>query len=173
MRSLFSFPNPVNEAAARVVALGVVVTSLAALVANTPWLLVPLTYGFLARVLTGPTLSPLGQFAVRVAAPRMAHSRFHSWVRFVPGPPKRFAQAMGVAFTVAACVLTVTVGWSVGRWMLVPLVVAASLEGFLAVCLGCLVFNRLMRLGLIPESVCDECGNITLRATRIPDPSNS
>ncbi len=67
--SLFEFPNPVNEIAARVVAGGVVLMAAAALGFGEPWLFVPLVYGFGARVLTGPKLSPLGQFATRVVAP--------------------------------------------------------------------------------------------------------
>ena len=53
-------------------------------------LLVLLTYGFVARVLTGPTLSPLGQFVTRVLTPRLPFAP-----KLVPGPPKRFAQAIG------------------------------------------------------------------------------
>ena len=56
MKKLFSFPNPVNDASARTVALGVVTMATVALLANQAWLLVPLTYGFIARVATGPTL---------------------------------------------------------------------------------------------------------------------
>jgi hypothetical protein len=46
--TLFSFPNPVNDYAARTVATGVVVLCVAAIVFRQPWLLVPLTYGFWA-----------------------------------------------------------------------------------------------------------------------------
>ena len=65
-RELFSFPNPVNEKAARSVAGGVVLpaalTLVLSVVAGHGWLWISavLAYGFLARVLTGPTLSPLG-----------------------------------------------------------------------------------------------------------------
>src|SRR5579863_8929189 len=105
MKRFFSFPNPVNDAAARTVALGVVMMSVVALATNTAWLLIPLTYGFVARVAAGPKISPLGQFAVRIAAPRLTR-----WTRFVPGPPKRFAQAMGVAFSGAATIVWLSVG---------------------------------------------------------------
>ncbi len=164
MKGFFSFPNPVNEAAARTVAIGVVTMSSFALAFNWAWMLIPLTYGFLARVAAGPKISPLGRFAVSVAAPAMERSRlFRSWVRFTPGPPKRFAQAMGAAFTVTASILWATNGWSVARWILVPLIVAASLEGFFGYCLGCKVFALLMRTGLIPEEICAECADISLR----------
>ena len=71
MRELFSFPNPVNEVAARVVATGVVLLSVTLLATGWTWLLIPLALGFLARVLTGPTLSPLGRLATQVIAPAL------------------------------------------------------------------------------------------------------
>ena len=58
---LFSFPHPVNDVSARLVAGGVVLMSAAAIAFDQPWLLAVIAYGFVARVLTGPTLSPLGQ----------------------------------------------------------------------------------------------------------------
>ena len=66
--SFFSFPNPVNEIAARSVAGGVLVMALVTLLADLPGLLIVITYGFWARVATGPTASPLGQLATRVVA---------------------------------------------------------------------------------------------------------
>jgi Domain of unknown function (DUF4395) len=155
---VFSFPNPVNDAAARTVALGVVTMVVVALATGWAWMLIPLTYGFVARVATGPTLSPLGQFAVRVAAPRLT-----AWTRSVPGPPKRFAQAIGAAFTISATLVWVTLGWPDARWLLAPLLVAASLEGFAGFCLGCAIFGWLMRVGVIPDSVCAECGDLSAR----------
>ncbi|MDE3065215.1 MAG: DUF4395 domain-containing protein [Acidobacteriota bacterium] len=158
MRRLLSFPNPVNDAAARTVALGVVTMSVVAFTTGWAWLLVPLTYGFLARVATGPTLSPLGQFAVRVAAPRL-----RSWSKPVPGPPKRFAQALGAVMTLSATAVWLSAGWTDARWFLVPLVAAASLEGFAGYCTGCTIFGWLMRAGFIPASVCEECGDLSAR----------
>lgn len=159
MRSrLFSFPNPVNETSARIVATGVVLQGIVFLVFREWWLLVPLAYGFLARVLTGPTLSPLGQLSTRVITPRL-----HIEHRIVPGPPKRFAQGVGLVFSGGALL-----AWGLGAhtWSVVliaGLVVAASLEAFLAFCLGCVVFNRLMRWGVIPADVCEECNDISRR----------
>src|SRR3982751_6821859 len=93
--SLFSFPNPVNEVSARLVAGGVVLMAVATIVFDQPWLTLVLAYGFIARVLTGPTLSPLGQLVTKVITPRLP---FES--KPVAGPPKRFAQGVGVAFSV-------------------------------------------------------------------------
>ena len=52
MRELFTFPNPVNEKAARVVAGVVFLTVIVILISGWYWLLIPLAYGFWARVLT-------------------------------------------------------------------------------------------------------------------------
>jgi hypothetical protein len=156
---VFSFPNPVNEYAARTVAAGVVVMSVAAVAFRQPWILIPLTYGFWARVLSGPTFSPLGQLATRVVAPRLPGP-----APLVPGPPKRFAQAMGVVFSSTALVLWYGFGLSTAAWVFTGLLaVAALLESALAICLGCMVFGVLMRWGVIPESVCLECADISRR----------
>ena len=60
MRELFSFPNPVNETSARLVAGAVAVLAVVTVAFQQGWLLPVLAYGFVARALTGPTLSPLG-----------------------------------------------------------------------------------------------------------------
>src|SRR5205807_8099546 len=152
MRELFSFPNPVNEKAARVVAGVVLALVLVTLATGAYWLLIPLAYGFWARVLTGPTLSPLGWTAQNVIAPRLGARKP------VPGPPKRFAQGMGAVMSTIALVFGLIVGdHAVADGFLVLIVIAAGLESILAVCLGCEVFAVLMRVGLVPESVCAEC----------------
>jgi hypothetical protein len=154
----FSFPNPVNDVAARTVATGVVIMGLLVAGLGWGWVLVPLTYGFVARVLAGPRISPLGQFAVRVAAPRLPGHE-----KLVPGPPKRFAQGIGVAFSVTASALWLAGAPGAARVVIALLVVAATLEAALGFCLGCKVFAVLMRLGLIPDDVCAECNDLSLR----------
>jgi hypothetical protein len=57
-------------------------------------------------------------------------------------------------------------GWLDARWILLPLIGAASLEGFAGFCLGCTIFARLIHAGVIPESVCEECGNLDARYRR-------
>src|ERR1700722_20146979 len=146
---VFSFPNPVNEISARIVAGGVVLIAGATIAFDQPWLTVPLAYGFVARVLTGPTLSPLGQLSVRVLTPLLGVAP-----RPVAGPPKRFAQGMGLVFSVTAAVLAVGFGERGAAYIVLGLlIVAAVLESVFAVCLGCKAFALLMRKGLIPESV--------------------
>jgi hypothetical protein len=158
---IFSFPNPVNEKAARVVAAFVAVASLLTLVTSAYWLLLPIAYGFVARVLTGPTLSPLGQFATRVAAPRLGAPVY------VPGPPKRFAQGIGAVCTVAGATFALTLGWTAGAdVVLAMMVVFATLESAFALCVGCEIFGLLMRVGAIPQEACSDCGDLGRRSRR-------
>jgi hypothetical protein len=154
--ALFSFPNPVNEVSARLVAGGVVLMSLAAIVFGQPWIAAVIAYGFVARVLTGPTLSPLGQLVTRVITPRLGVAP-----RPLPGPPKRFAQGIGALLSVTAAVLGLGLGLHTAAYVLLGLLVfAATLESVFAFCIGCRLFALLMRAGVIPASVCERCVSV-------------
>jgi len=155
---LFEFPNPVNEIAARLVAGGVVVMAAAELLTGQRWLLFVLAYGFLARVATGPTLSPLGQFVTRVVVPRVPWA-----ARPVPGPPKRFAQGIGAVFSTGALSAWLLGAPTVTAVLLAMLLVAATLESVFAICLGCKAFAFLMRTGVVPDHVCLDCADISRR----------
>lgn len=159
MRQLFSFPNPVNEVSARLVAAGVVLMSLTALVFQLEWLVVVIALGFIARVSTGPTLSVLGQLVTRVITPRLPVA-----AKPVPGPPKRFAQGIGVVFAVTSAVLLLVFDADLAGWIVLgALAVAATLESVFAFCLGCQIFAVLIRVGLVPASVCEACNDIRAR----------
>jgi hypothetical protein len=160
MSRLLEFPNPVNELAARTVAGVVLVISIVTLVLSLTvsdtwlWLTALLAYGFLARVLTGPTLSPLGTVAMKVVAPRLGPAKP------VPGPPKRFAQGIGSVVTLGA-VGFLAAGVPGGTQILLgAMIVAAGLESIFAYCVGCKIFAALMSIGWIPEESCEACRNV-------------
>lgn len=164
---MFSFPNPVNDRAARTVAAGVVVLSVSAIAWRQPWLIVVLAYGFWARLLFGPRFSPLGQLATRVIAPRLGTPRL------VPGPPKRFAQGIGAAFSTTALVLWFGLGLTGAAWITLGLLAgAAFLEAAFGLCLGCKAFALLMKIGVVPESVCVECADVSARYAVLTQPAN-
>jgi hypothetical protein len=122
------------------------------------WITAALAAGFVARVLTGPKLSILGQLATRVVAPRLGEPRL------IAGPPKRFAQAIGATVTIVASALLAS-GHPAGTEALLGLmVIAAGLESIAGYCIGCKIFAGLMRVGLVPESTCVECANVAARA---------
>ncbi len=157
-RPWFGFPNPVNETSARLVAAGVVVQAMVYLVIREWWVLVPLTFGFLARVLAGPRFSPLGRLVTEAITPRLRVVH-----RFVPGPPKRFAQGIGLVFSGGALIAELLGGDTVAVVLIIGLACAAGLESVCAICLGCMVFGRLMAWGVIPADVCESCNDITGR----------
>jgi hypothetical protein len=152
---LFSFPNPVNEVSARLVAAGVVLMCGLTIGLGWRWATAVIAYGFVARVLTGPTLSPLGQFVTKVLTPRLPFAE-----RPVPGPPKRFAQGIGAVFSLVAFALTMSGAWTAGQVVLGLLLAAALLESAFAICLGCKAFALLTQAGVIRAEVCEKCNDI-------------
>ncbi len=158
MRELFDFPDPVDEHAARLVAAGVVLVSVTYLLTGWVVVLAGLAYGFLARVATGPRLSPLGSLVTKVVVPALGRAPRH-----VPGPPKRFAQGIGATLSTAALVAHVAGVPGLAQVLVGGIVVAASLEAGLGFCLGCWMFGLLMRAGVIPERVCLACSDLSSR----------
>jgi hypothetical protein len=160
---LLSFPHPVNEVSARLVAGGVVIMCVVAIALDQPWLIAVIAYGFVARVLTGPTLSPLGQLVTRVVTPLLGVA-----AKPVPGPPKRFAQGIGAVLSVTAAVLAFGFHLPVAAYAVLGVIAAAAtLEAVFAVCLGCAIFGGLMRVGVIPEAICQECNDIRNRTQAV------
>ena len=158
MRELFAFPNPVNEKAARAVAGVVLATVLVILATGWYWLLVPLDLRVLGTGADRSDAQPArvgGAERDRAAAGGEAPG---------PGPPKRFAQGMGALMSTLTLILAFVVGSHTAADVVLGLfVVAAGLESIVGYCLGCKVFGLLMRAGIVPESVCAECADITLR----------
>ncbi len=156
LRGVFAFPHPVNEYAARSVASMVAILTILTITLDIGWMLPVLAYGFAARVLTGPTLSPLGLLATRVLVPVL-----NLPVKNVAGPPKQFAQAVGLIFTASATVLYFGFGSAVFAYSVLGVLVAfATLEAVVGFCAGCFVFGQLMRVGLVSKQTCEKCANL-------------
>ena len=120
------------------------------LTTNSIYILTFLLYGFAARVLTGPTLSPIGQFATRIVAPNLPKKN-------VSGPPKRFAQMIGLVCSSLTLYFFIIDQYLISDLILGLLLVFACLEAFVGFCAGCYIFNKLMKIGLVPESICEQC----------------
>ena len=158
MTKLLNFPSEVNDTSARIVASGAVLMAAGYAVSGWSWILIPLTYGFTARVLSGPTFSPLARLATQVITPRLQGPH-----RIVPGPPKRFAQGIGALFSITASALYLFDLGTASRWVAAALAGPAFLEAAFGFCVGCKMFAGLMKIGVIPESVCVECSDISSR----------
>ena len=158
IRNIFSFPHPVNEFAARLVAGMVVLLILTILLTGYTPLLWLLFYGFVARVLTGPTLSPMGLLATKVIIPILGNPN-----KPVAGPPKRFAQLIGfILISLSLLAEFVLLSTNLAYILIIIIAVFAILESVVGFCAGCFVFSQLMKIGIIPESTCEKCNNINL-----------
>ena len=152
IKALFSFPNPVNEISARLVAAMVAMLTIATLLTEHQFVAGFLLYGFIARVATGPTLSPMGLIATKIIVPA-----FGNPTKLVAGPPKRFAQTIGLIFSAIAFVMLLLDFILVFKITLSILVIFALLESVVGFCAGCFVFNYLMKWKIIPQSICESC----------------
>jgi hypothetical protein len=153
------FPRVVDDVTVRMIAGVVLVLAIAALALHQWWIYAVLAVDFMLRVTLGPKASPVALVVRRLLRPRVGAAK-----RPTAGPPKRFAAGIGAALTTVAAVLwaldvaapvVVTVG--------VVMVVFPALESILGICVGCKAFAVLMRLGLVPEEICLECADISLR----------
>ena len=158
--NFFSFPELINEVSARLVAIGVLVLSsvvLFLLIDKNNYVLIFLSiliYGFLARVSSGPKISPLALFVTKLIVPRLNFKE-----KLVPGPPKRFAQGIGLIFSLFTAITFVVNLNSISILLISILILFAALEAFIGFCAGCKVFKLLMNIGLIPNNVCEKCSN--------------
>lgn len=158
VREVLTFPNPVNDYAARTTAGLVIVLAVIAVAVDNPILYGILALGFALRVASGPTLSPFGQLSVKFIVPKVVRKE-----KLVPGPPKRFAQTIGLVVSGTAFVLSLFGFGLAAQITTGVLILAATLESVFGFCLGCTIFGFLQRAGIIPESVCEACNNISLR----------
>jgi hypothetical protein len=169
------FPSLVDDVTVRLIAAVVLAVGTLALATGWWWLYAALAVDFTLRTAFGPDASPVARFARSVLRPRVAAAP-----RWTPGPPKRFAAGIGAVMTAAAAALGLAgalTGWSgasVGVTMIgVVMVVFPALEALLGLCVGCVLFGGLMRVGLVPEDVCAECADLSLRARRTSSPAGS
>ena len=163
------FPAVVDDVTVRLVAAVVLVVGAIALATSQWWLYAVLAVDFTLRAALGPQASPVARLVQRWIRPAVPASK-----RPTAGPPKRFAATIGALLTVAATVLwlvsaatgsSVAAAWVVGIG--VVMVVFPALESVLGICVGCLLFSGLMRVGLVPEEICLECADITKRRERL------
>ena len=158
MASASSYPRVVDEVTVRLVAAQVLVVTVLAAATGWLWLFGLLAVDFALRVAYGQR-SPLALVARRVLRPRVPAAE-----RPAPGPPKRFAATLGALMSVLVVLFAYVTGWTGAAWVVVAaMVVFPFLEAAFGLCVGCQVFALLMRLGAIPQEVCEDCADISRR----------
>lgn len=161
------FPRVVDDVTIRLIAGVVLVLAIAALTLHQWWIYAVLAVDFFLRTAFGPKASPVAQGVQRLVRPRVK-----ALTRPTAGPPKRFAAGIGAALTAVAAVL-----WVLGSADPVVVTIGAvmivfpALEAVLGLCVGCQVFAVLMKLGIVPEEICLECADISLRQRKVPNPA--
>lgn len=153
------FPSLVDDVSVRLIAGVVLLLAVVALAAQQWWLYPVLALDFILRAGWGPSASPVARLVQRALRPRLSAAP-----RYTPGPPKRFAAALGAGMTTAA-----TTAWALGAEPAVVaigavMVIFPALEAIFGICAGCIVFGWLMRAGVVPEDICVECADLTRRA---------
>ena len=158
------FPRVVDDVTVRLIAAVVLLLSVAALGLHQWWIYAVLAVDFILRVTFGPKASPIAIGVQRLVRPRLTADK-----RPTAGPPKRFAAGIGAALTTVAAIV-----WAFGGAAPVVVTIGAimivfpALESVLGVCVGCKAFGLLMKLGVVPEEICLECADISLRRRTIP-----
>jgi hypothetical protein len=153
------FPRVVDDVTVRLIAAVVLVLAIAALGLHQWWIYAVLAVDFILRTTFGPKASPVARGVQRWVRPRVRALK-----RPTAGPPKRFAAGIGAALTSVAAIL-----WVLG--VASPLVVSIgvimivfpALEAIVGLCVGCKIFGVLMKVGVVPQEICLECADISLR----------
>ena len=163
------FPAVVDDVTVRLIAAVVLVIGVIALATQQWWLYAVLAVDFSLRAALGPQASPIARLVQRWIRPAVSAPK-----RPTAGPPKRFAATVMTAPMVAATVLWVVAlvtgssGATAGVVVIgAVMVLFPALESIFGICVGCILFSGLMRLGVIPEEVCLECADITKRRDRL------
>ena len=158
------FPRVVDDVTVRLVATIVLVLAIAALALHQWWIYAVLAVDFTLRTAFGPKASPVAQGVQRFVRPRVKAPK-----RPTAGAPKRFAAGVGAALTAVAATLWVLgVAGPVVVTIGAVMIVFPALEAVLGLCVGCKVFAALMKLGIVPEGICLECADISLRQRKVP-----
>ena len=159
------FPRVVDDVTVRLIASVVLVLAMVAFALHQWWIYPVLALDFVLRTVLGPRASPIARGVQRFVRPRVRAVK-----RPTAGPPKRFAAGIGAVLTSVAAVL-----WALG--LADPVVVTIglimvifpALESIVGLCVGCKLFGILMKLGVVPEEICLECADLSLRRTPAAD----
>jgi hypothetical protein len=135
----------------------IVIFSLSYLYSHNIYILAFMVYGFFARLITGPSLSPIALLVTKILIPKMGNPYLEC-----PGPPKRFAQFIGFIFTSSAFVFAMRGQTRTAYLLIGILAIFASFESIMGFCAGCWFFKKMILWGWIPQRVCEKCNNIPI-----------
>jgi len=155
----FSFPDPINLADSRcsyLVAMCFLLLSMALdFFLDFPWMYCYVTWNYYARFFCGPRLSPDTWISLPISTLATKYGLLQH--HYIPSPPRRFAQLLGCCCSSLVLILRLT-GFQIAALALCGLLaLLAFAGGALNLCLGCVAFNLLIKIGVIPRTVCEAC----------------
>jgi len=132
------YPTQVNQAMVRSNALLTVIVTGSALATGLWSLMALLAADFVVRGFFNPRFSPLSMLSsMLVSVLPFTHKSIYF-------PPKQFAARVGLMFSTAAAVLLYGGAPTAAAVVMGTLIVFASLECFMNICMGCIVYNGLL-----------------------------
>ena len=134
------YPTQVNQAMVRSNALLTIIITAAALVTGLWSLMALLAADFVVRGFSNPRLSPLSMLSSRLVS---ILPFTHKSIYF---PPKQFAARVGMVFSTASALLLFAELPGTAVLVMGTLIVFASMECFLNICMGCIVYNGLLSM---------------------------
>ena len=134
------YPTQVNQAMVRSNALLTIIITAAALVTGLWSLMALLAADFVVRGFFNPRLSPLSMLSSRLVS---ILPFTHKSIYF---PPKQFAARVGMVFSTASALLLFAELPGTAVLVMGTLIVFASMECFLNICMGCIVYNGLLSM---------------------------
>lgn len=152
--SAFYFPIVVDQNTTRLVALQTALLAGLYLAFGRIEILAFLLIEFAGRLIFGPG------YSLQVFLAKKIQSLLSIPFKPTAGPPKRFAQFVGLSFVIAigSFHFASLPSASVVAFSLAGILAFfASLEALFSFCAACLMFSIGIRLGLVPEKVCVDC----------------
>jgi hypothetical protein len=134
------YPTQVNQAMVRTNALLTILITATALVTNLWSIMALLAADFVVRGFFNPRLSPLSMLSSRLVSVLPFP---HKSIYF---PPKQFAARVGMVFSAGSALLLFAGLPAAAALVMGTLIVFASLECFLNICMGCIVYNGLLSM---------------------------
>lgn len=168
--TFFRFPDPINEAESRLHNICSMLLCIICIIFDRiflfPYLYIMLIYGFFIRILCGPKLDPQALFVLFILRPIFSDKFKIIKTKFVPSPPKRFSQFIGLCLCTICIILRyiylftnykndIILYLEYSIWIL--FLIASFVAGVFNYCFGCQIFNFLMFLNLLSNDICKKC----------------
>lgn len=170
IKRFFSFPDPINEAESRLhnicSSLLFIISFISDRILHFPYLYILLIYGYFTRILCGPKIDPQAFFVLFVLRPIFSDKLKVIPTRFVPSPPKRFSQFIGLCFCILGITLryiylftnnknSIILCFEYIIWCL--FLIASFFAGVLNYCFACEFFKLFIHFNIISKKISSKC----------------